>query len=90
MDQKNKKKMYKDMQAGMDPIHYISTMYLSAGVSLDVQQKATSANIIYKRTTRLFSLLKERWLHYMYRIIEINIMYNIYTFRLKIIQLQHH
>lgn len=49
------------------------------------------ANIIYKHVPHIDSLHKERWLHYMYRIIEINdIMYNIYSFRFKIIQLYHY
>lgn len=44
------------------------------------------ANIIYTHVPHIYSLQKERWLHYMYRITEINdIMYNIYSFRFKII-----
>lgn len=46
------------------------------------------ANIIYKHVPHIYSLQKERWLHYMYRITEVNdSMYNIYSFRFKIIQL---
>lgn len=65
-------------------------MYLSAEMSLDVQQKATSAmqTLFTKHVPHIYSLQKERWLHYMYRITEMNdIMYNIYSFRFKIIQL---
>lgn len=59
-------------------------------MSLDKRQKATSAmqKIIYTHVPHIYSLQKERWLHYMYRITEINdIIYNIYSFRLKMIQL---
>lgn len=46
------------------------------------------ANIIYIHVSHIYSLQKERWLHYMYRITEMNdIMYNIYNFSFKIIQL---
>lgn len=69
-------------------------MYLSAEMSLDIQWKAASAtvyaNIIYKRVPNVYSLQKERWLHYMYKITEINdILYNIYSFIFKMIQLCH-
>lgn len=58
-------------------------------MSLDIQRKATSAmQTLFTHVPHIDSLQKERWLHYMYRIIEINdIMYNIYSFRFKIIQL---
>lgn len=73
------------MQARMKlSVNHISTLYLSAEMSLDIQRKATSANAntIYKRTTRLYSLQKERWLHYMYRVIQMNDMYSIYRFKI--------
>lgn len=60
--------------------------------ALTYNRKSTSAmeTVIYKHVPHIYSLQKERWLHYMYRITEINdIMYNIYSSGFKIIQLKH-
>lgn len=52
-------------------------MCLSAEMSLNLQQKGNKcyANIIYKQVPHIYSLQKERWLHYMYRITEMKWQY---------------
>ena len=43
---------------------------------------------VFTHVPHVYSLQKERWLHYMYRITEINdSMYSIYSLRFKIKQL---
>lgn len=65
--------------------------FLSAEMSLDLQRKATSAmqTLCTQLVPHIYSLQKERWLHYMYRVTEKDDrMYNIYSLRFKIIQLE--
>lgn len=65
--------------------------FLSAEMSLDLQRKATSAmqTLCTQLVPHIYSLQKERWLHYMYRVTEKDDrMYNIYSFPFKIIQLE--
>lgn len=52
---------------------------------LGVQQKATSAmKTLFTDVPHIsYSLQKERWCQYMYRIIETNDIYNIYRFNFK-------
>lgn len=72
-------------------INNVCFVVLSAEMSLDLQQKATSAmqTLCTQLVPHIYSLQKERWLHYMYRVTEKDDrMYNIYSFRFKIIQLE--
>lgn len=53
--------MYKVMQARMNSsVHYISTKYLGAGMSLGIQQKATSAMKTLFTNIPHISLLSKR------------------------------
>lgn len=57
--------------------------FLSAKMSPDLQRKATSAmqTLFTQIVPHIYSLQKERWLHYMYRVTQNNgSMYSIYSF----------
>lgn len=79
---------YAGMNGCMSSLHINNV--LSAKMGLDLQRKATSAmrTLFTQFVPHTYSLQKERWLHYMYRVTQKgDSMYSIYIFPFKIIQL---
>lgn len=82
-DTKSNVQSYAGKNGCMSSLHINNVCCLSAEMGLDLQRKATSAmqTLFTQIVPHIYSLQKERWLHYMYRVTQKNgTMYSIYTF----------